>query len=156
MATEQEKNANRARLWGLTVIGMTLGIWDMVQESSTSLSPQIGQAILGEIEKTLGLEVAGEQPETILVELGRIFVDEYGFATEAKVEKTGNQLRVTLCNAVGIPEFSAMMEKGVEKVFSNPFYCAGLAALSRQGSKARGNIEIDKAAKSYIVTFELL
>jgi hypothetical protein len=156
MATEEAKLVNRARLWGLTALGMTFGIWELIQESSTALSPTIGEAIVKEMEKALGLEIAGEKPEHILVELGRIFVDEYGFATEAKVEKTDKGFRVTLANAVGTPEFLGIQEHGVEKLFSHPFYCAGLAVLARLGVKARGDVMIDKAAKSHIVTFEIV
>jgi hypothetical protein len=156
MATEEAKLANRARMWGLTTVGMTYGVWELIQESATALSPTIGESIVKEMEKALGLEIAGEKPEHILIELGRIFVDEYGFATEAKVEKTDKGFRVTFVNAVGTPEFSALKENGVEKLFSHPFYCAGLAVLARLGVKARGDVLIDKAAKSHIVTFEIV
>lgn len=156
MATEQQKYANRARLWGLTVVGMTMGIWDMVEESSLALSPQIGAQILTMLEKQLGLEIAGEKPEHLLIELGRIFVDEYGFASEAKVESADKTLRVTLENAVGTPEFAMMKEHGVEKAFSHPFFCAGLASLTRLGLKARGSVEIDATAKRYVITYELI
>ena len=156
MATDQEKIMHLARLWGLAVMGMTIGIWDMVEESATSLSPGIGENILGELEKQLGLEIAGEKPEDILVELGRIFVDEYGYASEAKVERTDKIIRVSMLNAIGMPEFINVQDHGVEKLFSHPFLCTGLAALARSGVKARGKVELDKAAKSQIVTFELL
>ncbi len=156
MATEQEKSARLAGLWGLTTIGLTLGIWDMVQESALTLSLPIGKAILAYMEKLFGLELAGEKPEDILVEISRIFVDEGGFASEARVEKTDNRLQVTLVNAVGTPEFADLVEKGVEKLFSHPFYCVGLAALSRLGCKARGTVEIDKAHNNHVVRFELL
>ena len=95
MASEQDKIAHRLRLWALTSMGMGIGVWDMVQESSVSLSPTIGAATLTELEKQLGLEIAGEKPEDILTELGRIFVDEYGYASEAKLERTGNTLKIT-------------------------------------------------------------
>lgn len=156
MATEQEKTARRARIWGITAYGLTLGIWDMVQESALTLSPAIGKAILADMEKNLGLELAGEKPEDILVEIGRVCVDEGGFASEAKVEKTNNGFQVTLVNAVGTQEFAALQEKGVEKLFSHPFYCAGQAALARLGCKARGSVEIDKAHNSHVIRFELL
>ncbi len=156
MTAEVEKITQRARLWGLVSIGMTLGIWDMVEESSVSLSPVIGKVILHEIEKNLGLEIAGEKPENMLVELGRIFVDEFGIASEVKVENTNSGLQATLVNAVGTPEFAALQEKGVEKLFSQPYYCAGLAALARQGCKVRGSVEVDKSHNSQVVRFELL
>ncbi len=156
MATEQEKSARRARLWGLTTIGLTLGIWDMVQESALTLSLPIGKAILSDMEKTMGLELAGEKPEDILVEIGRICIDEGGFASEAKVEKTDKGLQVTLISAVGTSEFADLVEKGVEKLFSHPFYCVCLAALARLGCKARGTVEIDKARNNQVFCFELL
>ena len=156
MANDLEKNANRARLWGLTTIGLTLGIWDMVQEASTALIPIIGEGILKDIEKTLGLEIAGEKPEDILTDLGRILVDESGFATEAKLEKTDKGFRVTLINAVGSAEFASLREKGVEKLFSHPVLCTGIAALARLGLKTRGDVTIDPAAKVQTVTFEVL
>lgn len=156
MATEQEKTAHREQLLALMLLGMTVGIWDMVEESATSLSPVIGENILGEIEKQLGLEIAGEKPEDILVELGRIFVDELGVASEIKVERTDKAIRITLLNAMGMAEFTILQEHGVEKLFSHPFLCTGLVALARLGVKARGTVELDKAAKSQTVTFELL
>ncbi|NMB88362.1 MAG: hypothetical protein GYA17_08365 [Chloroflexi bacterium] len=156
MATEQEKINNRVRMWALGFMGMTMGIWEIIEESSVSLSPQIGAQILKMAEKQLGLEIAGEKPEDVLVELGRIFVDEYGFAGEASVEGSDKTIRVTLKNAVGTPEFAQVLEHGVEKLFSHPFLCAGLAALARMGCKARGNVVVDSANHSYLVTFELL
>jgi hypothetical protein len=156
MATDPEKILHRARLWGLVAIGMTQGIWDMVEESAASLSPSIGETVLGEFERQLGLEIAGEKPEDLLVELGRIFVDEYGYASEAKVEHTNEIIRVSLLNALGMPEWANLQDHGVEKLFSHPYLCTALAALARSGIKARGKVELDKAAKSQIVTFELL
>ena len=156
MATEQEKIAHRARMWGLTTVGMTLGIWEMVEESATSLTPIIGAQLIGEIEKQLGLEIAGEKPQDLFVELGRIFVDEYGFGSEVKVESADKTTHVTFQHAAGSPEFAMLKERGVEKLFSHPFLCAGIAALARMGIKARGSVEVNKAAISQTITFELL
>lgn len=156
MATDLDKSNNRARLWGLTSIGMTMGIWDMVEESATSLSPQIGAQILEMVEKQLGCEIAGEKPEELAVELARIFVDEFGFASEAKVDCTDNVIRVSFKNAVGTPEFAMMKQHGVEKLFSHPVLCTGLAAASKLGFKSRGSVEVDPATNGTVVTFELL
>ena len=136
MATEQEKTTHLARMLGLATVGMTLGIWELVEESATTLTPIIGTQLIGEIEKQLGLEIAGEKPEDLFVELGRIFVDEYGFASEAKVVSADKTIRVTFKNAVGSPEFAMLKERGVEKLFSHPFMCTGVAALSRMGTQS--------------------
>jgi hypothetical protein len=156
MATDLDKSNNRARLWGLTTIGMTMGIWDMVEESASSLSPQIGAQILGMVEKQLGLEIAGEKPEELFVDLGRIFVDEYGFASEAKVDRADKVIHVSFKNSVGTPEFAMAKKQGVEKLFSHPFLCTGLAALSKLGLKSRGSVEVDPDTRGTVVTFELL
>ncbi len=156
MATDLEKNAHRARMWGLTTTSMTFGIWEMVEELATSLTPIIGAQLLGELEKQLGLEIAGEKPADLFVELGRIFVDELGFGSEVKVENADKTIRITFQHAVGSPEYAMLKERGVEKLFSHPFLCTGIAALARMGIKARGNVEVDKAANSQTITFELL
>ena len=156
MATDQEKIAHQVRMLGLTTVGMTLGIWELVEESATSLTPIIGSQLLGEIEKQLGLEIAGEKPQDLFVELGRIFVDEYGFASEAKVESADKSILVTFKNAMGSLEYAMLKERGVEKLFSHPFLCTGIAAMARMGLKARGNVDIDKATNSQTITFDLL
>lgn len=156
MATEQEKDAHRARMWGLTTIGMTLGIWEMVEELATSLTPLIGDALVLEIEKQLGLEIAGEKPADLFVELGRIFVDEYGFGSEVKVVSADKTIHVTFKNAAGTPEFAGLKQHGVEKLFSHPFLCTGIAALAKMGIKAHGNVEVDIVDNTQIITFELL
>ena len=39
MATDQEKIAHQAQMLGLIAFGLTIGIWEMVEESATSLTP---------------------------------------------------------------------------------------------------------------------
>jgi hypothetical protein len=156
MATDQDKYANRARLWGMVVVAMTTGIWDMVEESSVTLSPLIGASLLSLLEKNAGLEIAGEKPEHMLVELGRILVDEFGYATEAKVEGSDKSYKLTLVNAVGLPEFKALETKGITKAFSNPVYCTGVAAMARLGYKCRAKVDINLETKTQVTTFELL
>lgn len=157
MATEQEKFANRARMWGLTALGLTAGIWEMVEEASASMSLSIGEAILTQVEKQLGLELAGEKPEHMLVELCRIFVDEYGYCTETVIDNKDTVIKVTLKNAVGTIEFGTLQkDHGVEKIFSNPFMCVGIAGLARIGVKTRGKVEFDIPNKTQVITFEVV
>jgi len=156
MANEQQKYLNRTRLWGLTTLGMALGIWEMVEESATSLSPMIGKQVLEMAEKQLGLEVAGEKPEDVLTELARIFIDEFGYAVDSKVERADKTISISFKNAVGTSEFNLLKQAGAEKLFCHPYMCAGLAVLSRMGIKARWDVTIDVATGSQTVTYELL
>ena len=120
MATDMDKYAHRARMWGMVVVAMTQGIWDIVEESSVTLSPMIGESLLSLLEKSAGFELAGEKPEHMLVELGRILVDEFGYATEAKVESKDKTYTLILSNAVGLPEFKALEAKGITKPLQQP------------------------------------
>jgi hypothetical protein len=156
MATDLDKYAHRARLWGMVVVSMTKGIWDLVEDSAVTLSPFIGENLLAELEKSAGFEVAGEKPEHMLVELGRILVDEVGYATEAKVEAGDKSYKLILINAVGLPEFKSLEAKGITKPFSNPVYCTGLAAMARLGYKCRAKMDIDLDTKTQTTTFDLL
>ena len=156
MANEQLKITNRARLWGLIVLGMSQGIWEMVEESASSLTPMIGAWVLQEAEKQLGLEIAGEKAEDVLTELARIFVDEFGYAVESKVERADKTISISFKNAVGTPEFSRLIQSGMDKLFFHPYMCAGLAALARMGVKARWEVTLDAATSGQMVTFELL
>lgn len=156
MTTDLEKAINSARLWGFSLMGMTLGIWDMVEESAASLSPQIGSQLLSMLEAQFHFKPAGETPEVLLTELGQIFVNEFAFASKVELECMDKTLRVLFTKAVGTAEFNLMKERGVEKLFSHPFLCVGIAALSRLGYKARGSVDVDPVAQATTVSFELL
>lgn len=156
MATEADKYSNRAKLWGAVAAAMTLGIWEIVEESSVTISPIIGAVLLKTLESSAGFEVAGEKPEHMLVELGRILVDEYGYGTEAKVEVGEKSYKLIIQNAVGLAEYKALAERGVTKPFSNPVYCTGIAALNRLGYKCRARIEVDFDARTQTTIFDLI
>jgi hypothetical protein len=155
MATEEAKIANRARMWGLTTMGLGMGIWEMVAEASSSLSPIVGNQILAMVEKQLGLEIAGEKPEDILTELGRIFIDEFGFGTEVIVERNDKKLSVTIKNAVGTPEMGILAKMGVGP-FMHPFLCCGLSALGRLGLKARADLKPDVPNNVTTVIYDIV
>jgi hypothetical protein len=156
MATDSQKLENRARLWGMSVTGMTLGIWGMVEESATSLAPQIGSQILELVETKLGRKVDSQKPDDAVRQLAGLFIDEFGYAAESKVEGSDKQIRVSFAKAISVPEFALLAQRGVNRLFSHPFMSAGVAALARLGQKARWNVEIDAAGGNEVITFDLL
>jgi hypothetical protein len=156
MVTEQQKLDNRARLWGMTVTGMTLGIWGMVEESATTLAPQIGSQILEMVELKLGKKIESQNPEEAIRQLGRVFVDEFGYAADVKVEAAGKQIRASFSKAISAPEFAQLAQRGVKKIFSHPFMSSGVAVLARLGLKTRWAVEIEPAGGDETVTFDLL
>jgi hypothetical protein len=156
MATDSQILENRARLWGMTVTGMTLGIWGMVEESSTSLAPQIGMPILEMVETKLGKKIDSPKPEEAVRQLGRIFVEEFGYAAAEKVEASDKKITVVFSKAIGVPEFTLLEQRGVKKIFSHPFMSAAMAVLARLGQKSRWAVSIDPASGDETVTFDLL
>ncbi len=59
-------------------------------------------------------------------------------------------------NAEATDQFAQLKTSGVEKLFSYPFLCCGVAALAKIGKKSRGDVQIDAGAKVVVLTFELL
>jgi hypothetical protein len=156
MVTEEKKLENRAQLWGMTVTGMTLGIWGMVEESATSLAPQIGSQILEMMETKLGKKIDSTKPEEALQQLGRLFVEEFGYAADAKMDVAEKRIRVSFSKTISAPEFAMLEQRGVKRIFSHPFMSAGVAVLSRIGQKARWTVEIDTSGGNETITFDLL
>jgi hypothetical protein len=156
MATEAKKAENTLRLAGMTLVSMSVGIWDFVGEAALVLAPQMGEETLKMMEKEMGLEVSGEKPEDMLAEIGRLFVDEFGFASEITVESADNTITVKAKDYGLVPLLEQMEAAGVERPFICAIMNAGLAALRRLGLKAHVDIEKWKAGNGTITTFELI
>jgi hypothetical protein len=155
MANDPQFHENRARLWSMTVTGMTLGIWGMVEESSTSLAPKIGAHILEVMETSMGRKVDSQKPDEVIRQLSALFINTFGYAADAKVESAEKQIRVLFSKPVNAPEFVLLEQRGVKRDFSHPFMCAGMAALARLGQKARWTTAVDPAGGSELITFDL-
>ncbi len=155
MSTKKQM-ANMTELSGMIVTAMTMGIWDLVEESAVTMSPMIGDELLTLIEKKAGLELNDEDPEKILTELGQIYVDDYGYGSKVTIDRDGKIFKMTFFDAVGLENYIAIEEMGVEKPFSNPIYCTGLAALARLGLRARATTEVDMEKKTFTATFKVL
>jgi hypothetical protein len=101
-------------------------------------------------------KIDSDKPEEALRQLGRMFVEDIGYAADAKVTATEKQIRVHFSKAVSVPEFALLQKKGVKKLFSHPFMSAGVAVLARLGQKARWEVEVDPAGGNETITFDLL
>jgi hypothetical protein len=156
MVTEQQKSDSRARLWGLVVTGMTLSIWSSMEESSTSLARGIGMHILEAVEKNQGKKIDAQKPDEAIRQLAGVFVNDFGYAADSKVEAAENQIRVSFSKPISVPEFAMLEQRGVQKLFSHPFMSTGVAVLSRLGQKVRWTVGIDAAGGNETVTFDLV
>lgn len=156
MATEEKKKEHLLRLAVLVVEGLAVGIWDMVGESAFAFSVPLGNHILEMMEKEMGLEIAGGTPEEALVELGRIFVDEFGFSTDVAVETKGNVIALKVKDSADYHLVERLSKIGDERPFVCSVMNAGDALLRRMGVKARSNVALWKEGRGLIVTFELI
>ena len=156
MATEQKKLENQSRIAEVMLIALAAAVWDFVGESAAALGPQIGEEILNLLEKEMGIEIAGEKPEDVLTELGRVFVDELGLATAMEVKREGNCLMLIASNLTTTNGMKKLQERGVTKDFISPPLNTGLAALKRISVKARGEAMPTAKPGDIVFKFDLL
>lgn len=156
MATEEQKKQNLVRLLRLVLFGVTSGTWDLLGDTALGLSREIGVQILPVLEKEMGLEIAGETPQAVLQEVGRLFVDEFGFAKGATIAEEGDKIVMEIQACVNRKFTDDLRAAGVGSPFVCPFMCTASAVFDRLGIKARGNIVESAGSDISTLTFELL
>ncbi len=156
MATEEEKKKNLLRLIELTLLGLSTGVWDLLGESSLGLSHQIGSRLLPILEQEMGLEITGEEPEHVLQEIGRLFVDEFGFSSKVEVKREGDTITMLVHSCVNRAFTDKLVEVGVTTPFTCPYLAISNFALNQMGMKARSNVTKWVEGKGSILTFELV
>lgn len=155
MATEEAKKENRLRLTNLALLSLAAGTWDMLGDSSFALSGPMGNQILDVMEREMGLEIAGEDPNDVIMEINRIFVDEFGFASDIEVNQDADgNFELKVRNCVNRSFTDKLMEAGVEKPFVCPILNSCQAALRRMGHRMRENVEKWPEGKGSIITFK--
>lgn len=157
MATDEQKKQNQLRLTNLALLSLASGTWDTLGESAFAFSGPMGNHILEVMEKEMGLEIAGEDPADVMMEISRIFVDEFGFASDIDVEVQGDdQYAVKVRNCVNRRFTDKLMDAGVEKPFICPIMNACNAALRRMGYKAHEDVEKWSEENGSIITFKAI
>ena len=86
MATEEQKKIRQFRAFNIMVAGLAKGLYDLFGDAAIGVLTPMGEEIIEEMEHECGLEIHGEDPETILTELERLLVDEYGFMEKASLK----------------------------------------------------------------------
>jgi hypothetical protein len=157
MATEDQKKENRLRLTNLALLSLASSTWDTLGESAFAFSGPMGNHVLDVMEKEMGLEITGEDPHDVMMEISRIFVDEFGFAGDIDVKADGdNQFQVKVRNCINRRFTDRLMDAGVEKPFVCPIMNACQAALRRMDFKAHETVEKWADGNGSIITFELI
>lgn len=155
MATDEKKKENRLRLTNLALLSVTAGAWDILgKKGVNAFSGSMGDQILKVMEQEMGLEIAGEDPETVLMEISRIFIDEYGFASDIDIETVGeDKFRLKVKNCVNRSFTDKLVAAGVEHPYICPIMNASRSALKRMGYKVHEDIEKWEEGKGSIIEF---
>lgn len=157
MATEDQKKENRLKLTNLALLSLASSTWNTLGESAFAFSGPMGDYILEVMEKEMGLEIAGQNPKDVMMEISRIFVDEFGFAGDIAVEEVdGEHYQLKVKNCINRRFTDRLMDAGVEKPFICPVMNACQAALRRMDFKAHENVEKWADGNGSIISFNLL
>ena len=157
MATEEEKKRNLARINAMIIYGLEKGLGDLFGESALATTNTVGAGMLEVLEKSMGLEIDGENPQDMLTEIARIFVDEYGIALDFDAHQEGDRVALQVKRCVLMQVEKDLVAQGIK-----PFVCPCLniaAAAMRQRMDAKTKIsqfDIDTEAHICTLGFELL
>ncbi|MBE2199003.1 MAG: hypothetical protein IAE79_10365 [Anaerolinea sp.] len=155
MATDDQKKINQYRLMSMALTGLASGVWNTLGDSAFAFSGPMGNQILNTMEKEMGLEVAGETPVEVMTEIGRIFVDEFGFASDITVQEKGeNHFEIRVLNCINRKYTDQLAAAGVEKPFICPILNACQASLRRMNFKMREDVQKWVEGNGSIITFK--
>jgi hypothetical protein len=153
MASEEQKKQNLIRMKNLMIEGMAKALWDLFGESANATMIDVGKDILEIMENEMGLEVAGEDPKDVMTEIGRIFVDEFGYIESFSVEQNGNEITLKVDKCIGWNLTQAILKTGVDVPFTCPIMNVGQASLMRLGKPAHKKIEPRPDVRGSAITF---
>ncbi len=157
MATEEEKKRNLARINAMIIYGLEKGLWDLFGESALATTNTVGEGMLQILEKNMGLEIAGEDPQDLLTEIGRLFVDEYGIALDFDIVKDGDSVGLNVNRCVLMQVEKDLVAAGI-KPFVCPYLNIATAAMRRRmGLKTKiSQIDVNPETHRCALIFELL
>ena len=157
MATEEEKKRNLARLNAMIIYGLEKGLWDLFGESALATTNTVGEGMLELMEKNMGLEIEGEDPQNILTEIGRLFVDEYGIAADFDITKDGDDINFSVKNCVLMHVEKDLIAAGI-KPFVCPYLNIAAAAMRRRlGVKTSiSQFDVDTENHQCTLSFKLI
>ncbi len=157
MATEEEKKRNLARINAMIIYGLEKGLWDLFGESALATTNAVGDGMLALLEKNMGLEIADEDPQNILTEIGRIFIDEFGIAARFDVTKTDENVDFVVERCVLLHVEKDLVEAGI-KPFVCPYLNISAAALrERMGMRTRiSKFDVDLEEHRCLLQFQML
>ncbi len=157
MATMEEKKLRQLRLFNDIFFGFSKGLHDLFGDTAVATADTIGEDILEDMEHELGLEIAGENPKDILLEIERLLVDEYGLVKNADLIIEGQEIDMICEGCLLWKARTDLEEAGVPPYSCVPMMMASAALHKRLGIKAKFvSIEVQKDKRICDVDFHLM
>ena len=158
MATDAEKKKRLNRVFNITIYALAKGLWDLFGESAFATTNSIGDEILKVLEKEAGLEIHGESPEDILIEIERLLIDEIGTMSDGEVTIDDDGTVRMACTRCFLRSATADLEAdGVQPFACVPMTIAAAAMRKRLGTRHRVlGRDWDSETETCTIKFELL
>lgn len=159
MATMEEKKLRQLRLFNDLIFGFAKGLYDLFGDSALATVDTIGEDILEEMEHELGLEIHGENPQDILMEIERLLEDEYGMVKSARLEMHPETHEIDMiCEGCLLwKATSDLQEEDIPPYTCVPMMMASAALHKRLGKKAKFvSIEQENDKRLCDVDFRIL
>lgn len=138
MATEAEKSQRLLKVFNIAMYGLINGLWDLFGESSFATVNSVGDKILETMERESGLEIQGENPRDILMEVTRLLADEIGTMKSGEVTMTDDGCVSIACQSCFLREATGWLEHdGVQPFACVPMNISAAAMRKRLGTRHR-------------------
>jgi hypothetical protein len=139
MAMVEEKKLRQLRLFNDLIFGFAKGLYELFGDSALATVDTIGEDILEEMEHELGLEIQGEDPQTILTEIERLLMDEYGLVKSARLEIDPETQEIhMICEGCLLTKATESLdEEGIPPYTCVPMTMASAALHRRLGLKSK-------------------
>jgi len=154
----EEKKIRQLRLFNNLIFGFAKGLYDLFGDSALATVDTIGEDILEEMEHELGLEIHGEDPQDLLMEIERLLQDEYGLVKSAKLEMHPETHEIDMvCEGCLLWKATRdLQEEDIPPYSCVPMMMASAALHKRLGKKAKFlSIEQDMDKRLCDIDFRL-
>jgi hypothetical protein len=153
----EEKKLRQLKLFNEVIFGFAKGLYDLFGDTAVATVDTIGEDVMEDMEHQLGLEIAGEDPKDILMEIERLLIDEYGMCKTADLVIDGGEIDLTCEGCLMWMATRELREADVPPYTCVPMMMASAALRKRLGTKARFvDIEQDMDNRICNVKFKLL
>ncbi len=154
MVNEQQQTENRSRLNSIMLLALAASVWDTLGRTGFAFSAPIGNHALWLMEREMGLEIIGDSPRDILMDICRVFINEFGFASEIEVtSENEGHFQIKVRDYTNLYFLDLLIKTGVKDPFVDPIMNACQAMLRQMGYKMHQRIEKWEEGNGVIITY---